>query len=229
VNERNKLSLIFERQWLHVLLLGLMLVGAWFAARSCPCVQRGQMCGISSWTWFWLAIEIAIVHQVFVWFCWRTELHFGLMSRVFGRMAFGLYAAGFAILFLGRFVAILILAFVTRDSIVFSTLAVKTLAVACLIPSVFLGYSVMRYFGILRAFGADHFDASYRDLPMERRGIFRLTPNAMYIFGFFALYIPGLWFASRPAIAAAVFSHLYIWVHYFTVELPDMRRIYGER
>jgi hypothetical protein len=28
-------------------------------------------------------------------------------------------------------------------------------------------------------------------------------------------------------MVAAVFGHLYIWVHYFTTELPDMRRIYG--
>ena len=227
MNERNKLSLIFEKQWLHLLLLGAMLVGAWFAARSCPCVQRGAMCGVSSWTWFWVAVEIPIIHQIYVWLCWRSELHYGLISRVFGRRGFALYSAGFAILFLARFAAILILAVSTRNSIVFSTLALKVLAVVCLIPSLYLGYSIARYFGILRAFGADHFDESYRQLPMERRGIFRWTPNAMYVFGFLALYIPGLWFASRPAVAAAVFNHLYIWVHYFTVERPDMRRIYG--
>jgi hypothetical protein len=41
------------------------------------------------------------------------------------------------------------------------------------------------------------------------------------------LYLPALWYASRPALVAAVFSHLYIWVHYFATERPDMRRIYG--
>jgi hypothetical protein len=49
----------------------------------------------------------------------------------------------------------------------------------------------------------------------------------MYTFGLMVLYIPALWYASRPALVAAVFGHLYIWVHYFTTELPDMRRIYG--
>ena len=28
-------------------------------------------------------------------------------------------------------------------------------------------------------------------------------------------------------LSVAGFSHLYIWVHYFTTELPDMHRIYG--
>ena len=33
-------------------------------------------------------------------------------------------------------------------------------------------YSVKKYFGFLRAAGADHFDAKYRDMPFEKRGIF---------------------------------------------------------
>ena len=28
---------------------------------------------------------------------------------------------------------------------------------------------------------------------------------------------------------AALFNHTYIWVHYYTVELPYIRRIYGVR
>ena len=79
-----------------------------------------------------------------------------------------------------------------------------------------------------RAFGIDHFDASYRTRPFVRQGIFRFTSNGMYIFGFFILWVPGLWFASVAALCVALFSHLYIWVHYFSTELPDIRRIYGE-
>ena len=29
------------------------------------------------------------------------------------------------------------------------------------------------------------------------------------------------------ALAVALFNHIYIWVHDFTTELPDIRRIYG--
>jgi hypothetical protein len=50
----------------------------------------------------------------------------------------------------------------------------------------------------------------------------------MYIFGFFILWVPGLWFASVAALSVALFNHLYIWVHYFSTELPDIRRIYAE-
>ena len=35
-----------------------------------------------------------------------------------------------------------------------------------------------------------------------------------------------MWFASVAALAVALFNHLYIWVHYFATERPDMQRIY---
>jgi hypothetical protein len=60
-----------------------------------------------------------------------------------------------------------------------------------------------------------------------REGIFRFNANGMYTFGMMVLYIPALWYASRPALVSAVFAHIYIWVHYFTTERPDIRRIYG--
>ena len=51
----------------------------------------------------------------------------------------------------------------------------------------------------------------------------------MYTFGFLLIWIPGLWFASTAALFAAMFNHLYIWVHYFATERPDMQRIYEVR
>ena len=54
------------------------------------------------------------------------------------------------------------------------------------------------------------------------------TSNGMYVFGFFLIWFPGLWYASLAALAAALFSHLYIWVHYYCTERPDMLRIYGD-
>ena len=96
-----------------------------------------------------------------------------------------------------------------------------------LLPSAYLLYSIKRYFGFDRAFGIDHFDASYRDMPLVRQGIFTWTPNAMYVFGFFILWVPAFLFQSLAALMVAAFSHLYIWVHYYCTEKPDMERIYG--
>jgi len=93
----------------------------------------------------------------------------------------------------------------------------------------YLFYSVRTYFGFNRAYGIDHFDESYRHLPFVREGIFKYTSNAMYTFGFLVLWVPGLIFFSKAALLAACFNHVYIWVHYYTTELPDIRYIYGSR
>jgi len=92
---------------------------------------------------------------------------------------------------------------------------------------VYLFYSVIKYFGMERALGIDHFKPDvYRDAPFVKGGIFKWTSNAMYLFGFLLLWIPGLLFLSKAALLAALFNHLYIWAHYYFTEAPDMRFIY---
>jgi Phospholipid methyltransferase len=72
-------------------------------------------------------------------------------------------------------------------------------------------------------------------LPEERQGprvaaecdlAFRFTSNGMYVYGFLLLWVPALWWASAAALCVALFNHLYIWVHYFATERPDIDRIY---
>jgi len=65
-------------------------------------------------------------------------------------------------------------------------------------------------------------------MDLVRKGIFRYTPNAIYIFALAAVWIPAMVFFSNAALIAAFFNHIYIWVHYFTVEIPDMRQIYKD-
>ncbi|OQY41235.1 MAG: hypothetical protein B6227_05875 [Fusobacteriia bacterium 4572_74] len=91
----------------------------------------------------------------------------------------------------------------------------------------FLIYSVKKHFMFERAFGIDHFDKGY-SVPYVKNGIFKYTNNGMYVFGLVILYLPGLLLLSKAAILVAFFNHLYIWVHYYTTELPDMKYIYNE-
>jgi protein-S-isoprenylcysteine O-methyltransferase Ste14 len=147
---------------------------------------------------------------------------------MFGSRGFGVYAVGFSILGIARVVAVFMLALSNRDTLPVDLKVLRVVAVFAAIPAAYLFYSVKRYFGFKRAFGIDHFDKYYRSLPFVRKGIFRFTRNGMYVFGFCLLWVPGLWFASAAALFVALFNHLYIWVHYYSTELPDMKRIYGE-
>ena len=88
-------------------------------------------------------------------------------------------------------------------------------------------YSVLRYFGLKRAAGADHFDPRYRDMPFVRQGVFRFTSNGMYLYAFLLFWAIAIGLNSSAALAVAAFSHAYIWVHFYSTEKPDMDFIYS--
>ena len=219
-------QLIFEKQWLHACLLAALLAGMGLVT-SYDDVRIGQLWGVTTPFWLWLAIGVAITHQVYVWFCWRTQLHTSWLIRTFGSLGFPIYAVGFSVLGILRVVFVFIVAISNRDTLLGNAIVLKFFAVIVLVPAAYLFYSVKRYFGFKRAFGIDHFEVGYRSMPFERRGIFRFSSNGMYMYGFLLLWVPALWWASLAALGLAVFNHLYIWVHYFATELPDIKRIYG--
>ena len=219
--------LIFERQWLHALLLAALLAGM-VLVTGFDGVRTGQLWGVATPVWLWLAVGLAIAHQVYVWICWRTQLHASWLTRTLGSYGFPLYAVGFSLIGILRVVVVFIVAISNQYTLPANAIALKILAIIVLVPAVYLFYSVKRYFGFKRAFGIDHFDNEYRSMPFERRGIFRFTRNGMYTYGFLLLWFPAFWWASLAALSMAIFNHLYIWVHYFATELPDIKRIYGE-
>ncbi len=222
----DKLKLVFEKQLAHFFCLAILLFMLFQISRI-PGFQEGEVMGISTGIWLYIALGNTVVHQIYVWFCWRTQLHMELLTRHMGSAAFSFYAAGFAVLIILRPILISILAVSNRNTLSSNTEIMIALAIIMAVPVIYLLYSIIKYFSFRRALGIDHFDESYRSMQLVRKGIFRFTPNSMYVFGFLILWIPGLLFSSVAAFAFALFSHLYIWVHYFTVERPDMVRIYG--
>ena len=219
---------MFKGQVPHYIILTGLLIGAAFLAKGG--MLTGQFLGITTQYWFILAIAVPIIHQFYVWFVWRSELHYSLISRWFGKQSgFTYYSVGFSILFAFRLLTIIALAISNQNSINLNPVIAGTLALAAMIPAVYLFYSVHRYFGLKRAYGIDHFEKRYRSVPFVNQGIFRFTKNGMYLFGFLVFWVPGLLLSSRAALLAALFNHIYIWVHYYCTELPDIRDIYGSQ
>ena len=217
---------IYEKQGLHLLLLlALLVLVGWFSRSEG--LLGGSCLGVSAATWFWLSILFPVLHQVWVWICWRMELHHQWLSQGLGTTGFKLYSAGFALLSFARLYTLTATAIANQGSLEVDQGLLNVLALLLAIPTFYTFYSVGRYFSYKRALGIDHFDPSYRTKPFVRQGIFRFTRNGMYTFGLMIVWIPGLIWASKAALVSAAFSHLYIWVHYFCTELPDMRRIYG--
>jgi hypothetical protein len=188
--------------------------------------MNGTLWGISTKKWFWIAIAVPIFHQVYVWIIWRLELYQKTFTSRYGvEKSFKLYKVGFAIFFVSRLISIFILAVSNKDSLLINPYLIYLLAVLITPLVIYLFYSVKKYFTIDRAFGIDHFYKNYNE-PYVKGGIFRFTENGMYIYGLMILYLPGLLLFSQAALVAALFNHIYIWVHYYCTERPDMKVIY---
>ena len=222
---------MFERQLQHYLLLAVLLVGVRVTVSQNDSLLAGQFLGIPTGTWLAVALAVPILHQFYVWFVWRSELHRSSISKWFGQeRGFRYYAVGFFLLFIPRPISIILVGLSNQGSLNLDPLVVFTLVVVLLIPWGYFQYSMQKYFGFTRGLGADHFDPSYyRTLPFVRQGMFRYTDNGMYTCGFLPLWILGLVFFSQAALLAALFQHLYIWVHYYCTELPDIYAIYGKK
>ena len=218
---------ILEHQIWHLLLLIFLVLAIKLYVSNSQEILDGSLWGINTSTWFWVAIAVPIIHQIYVWFVWRLELYLRIFSKRLGeKQAFNVYAVGFSLLFGGRLIAIIILAISSKNTLHLNPVIAYALAAVITPFVVYLFYSVKKYFTIERAYGIDHFDKNYNE-PYVKRGIFKYTNNGMYVFGLMILYLPGLLFLSEAALLVALFNHVYIWVHYYFTERPDMGVIYG--
>jgi len=201
---------------MHVVWLGILFLFTWF----CWGILGKPFPGI-----FWVAFSVPVIHQMFVWLTWRLELKSVYISRYFGFQA---YLVVFFLLFISRYVSLSWLAWVDRDSLEMSSELRILLTLSFLLPGLYAMYSVKRYFGLSRAAGADHFDVNYQTMPLVREGIFRFTDNGMYLYAFLLFWAIAVYFSSIAALLVALVSHIYIWVHYYCTERPDMEYIYGK-
>lgn len=218
---------MLKKQGWHFLSLAVLLAGVTFLARGD--LLAGQLWGISAQAWFWFSIAVPVAHQIIVGVIWRGQLYHNWMTNAFGEQGFFVYKIIFTILFVARPISIILLGISSRNTLPLNPILAYVLAVILFIPAAYGMYSVVHYFGIDRAYGIDHFEPEiYRDKPFVRQGMFKYTDNAMYKIVFLILWVIALAFLSQAALLVAAFSHIYIWVHFYFTELPDINHIYGE-
>jgi len=218
----------FEGQGKHILALIILLIPVvWFSSQ--PGMLDGEWLGLSTRGWFWIALVIPIIHQFGSMLFWRLELYGKHLTRLLGEHAFTAFKAFFFPGLIGRPISVLALALADRNSASVTVWFLNSIALIMLPILIYLFYSIVRYFGIERAAGADHFLEEYRTKPLVVQGIYRYLPNAMYVVGFFVIWIPALVLASRAALLISAFQHALIWAHYLYTEKPDMVYIYGNR
>ena len=217
----NKLNFFFKNQAWH---LGGTIVLFYIGIQFVDLGNNTNIFfGIGAFGWFMIAMSIPLIHQTYVWICWRSELCWKLISNTIG---FKGYVVLFFILIISRLSAI-VLCFVDYGSLYKPGWLSWILGLILFIPGAYTMYSVKKYFGFLRAAGADHFDLKYRDLPFENRGIFKWTPNAMYVFAIGIPFAFAVATGSLSMFIVAIYTYISIWLHYFCTEKPDFAVIYS--
>ena len=221
---------VVKSQIKHLIFLVIALWAISFICNNYPVYLKGELWGIPTKTWLYIAVASPIIHQVYVFVCWYLELYHQTITKTFGKAGFGYYKIGFALLIISRPISVALLAISNANTLDVYPVFSYLVAIILIIPSVYLFYSVKKYFGIDRAFGIDHFEPEKaKNYPSVKNGIYKYTSNGMYVYGFFILWIIAILFRSKGALLLAAFNHLYIWVHYYYTEKPDMDFIYGKK
>jgi protein-S-isoprenylcysteine O-methyltransferase Ste14 len=164
-----------------------------------------------------------LLHQGYVWLCWRSELCWQTISRTIG---FKAYVLIFFIIAILRLFSVG-LCFADYGTWFTPGWIVWSISVLIFIPFIYTLYSIKKYFGFMRATGIDHFDLSYKDKPFERRGIFKWTPNAMYTFAIAVFFGFAISAGSKAMFVFAAYTYIGTWLHYFCTEKEDFKVIYG--
>lgn len=219
---------MFKKQGWHLLsLVASLVILSLVVDAQFP---SGQLWGIRTGIWFWVAVAVPIVHQIVVPLIWRGELYHRWMTKNFGEKAFLVYKVIFTIFLVGRPISLILLGLANKNTLPLNPIFAYLLAFLLFLPAAYSMYSVLHYFGIDRAYGIDHFEPeTYRNKPFVKEGMFKYTDNAMYKFVFLALWSLALIFLSRAALLVAIFNHIYIWVHFYFTELPDIHYIYADK
>ena len=217
----NKLNFFFKNQIWH---LGGTIILFYIGAQLVELENNSiAFIGINSLEWFLIAMFIPIIHQTYVWICWRSELCWRFISNTIG---FKGYVVIFFILIISRLSAI-VLCYVDYGSLYKPGILAWFISIIIFIPGAYTMYSVKKYFGFLRAAGADHFDPKYRDIPFEKRGIFKWSSNAMYVFAIGIPFAFATATGSQSMFIVAIYTYISIWLHYFFTEKEDFKIIYG--
>ena len=217
----NKLNFFFKHQIWHI--GGLILL----FYLGCQIVDfennSNVFLGIDAKNWFVFAMMTPLLHQGYVWLCWRSELCWKIISRTIG---FKAYAVVFFILIISRLSSIG-LCFADYGSLFTPGWITWSISVLIFIPAIYTIYSIRKYFGFVRASGIDHFDSRYKNIPFEKRGIFKWTPNAMYTFAIAVFFGFAISAGSKAMFVFAGYTYIGTWLHYFCTEKEDFKVIYN--
>ena len=217
----NKIQFFFKNQIWHI---GGLILLFYLGSQIVDFENTSnEFLGISAKSWFLFSMMTPLLHQGYVWLCWRSELCWKSISRTIG---FKAYAIIFIIIMIPRLFSVG-LCFADYGTWFTPGWIAWTISVLIFMPFIYTIYSIKKYFGFMRATGIDHFDPNYKNIPFEKRGIFKWSSNAMYTFAIAVFFGFAISAGSKAMFVFAAYTYIGAWLHYFCTEKEDFKIIYG--
>lgn len=216
-----------EGQPQHLGLIVLLWAGA--SGLMITSEPAHRLLGFTAPQWATLSIGLAVVHQVLVAGVFRAQLHRNFLSQIWGDDDIHIWTRIFLPLLIARPITVFLTGWSDDVPIGLPRWLEIGAGLICVGLAIYGMQSVVRHFTIRRAVGGDHFRDEIAAMPLVSEGIFKYTQNAMYGVIFLGLWGIALLFDSWNALVLALFQHVYIWVHMYCTEKPDMGWIYGDR
>ena len=217
--KETNLNFFFKNQFWH---FGILFIGLYYVYNFEIDHSKSSFLGLNSYQWLITYIWIHIFHMAYVWICWRSELLWKSISNLIG---FKSYLFGFFVLILSR-LFFLIIPFLDYGSLYTPNLISYLVSTILFIPIIYTFYSVKKFFGFKRAAGIDHFDESYKNIPFEKRGIFKWFSNSMYMFGLLLPFTIAILSGSQIVFIVGIYTYIGGWLHFFATEKPNIKYIY---
>lgn len=216
---------IIEGQPQHAIMAILMTAG--ICTLLSGTADAPRLLGLTATGWAVLSVALAVVHQSIVAIVFRLQLHRNLLTRLFGPRDMKIWALVFLPLLAARPLTVIMTGWADSVPITEFRTAEIVVGLALLAPAIWGMHSTLKHFTLPRALGGDHFREEIRALPKVTGGVFDYTDNGMYGVVFLGLWGIALLFGSWNALVLALFQQAYIWVHMYTTEAPDIRRMYA--
>ena len=219
----NKLSFFFKNQIWHI---GGLIVLYYVALQLVDFETNSNVSflGLVQKNWFLFSMLTPLLHQGYVWLCWRSELCWKTISRTIG---FKAYVVIFFIIAILRLFSVG-LCFADYGTWFTPGWLAWSISLLIFIPFIYTIYSIKKYFGFMRATGIDHFDPSYKDKPFEKRGIFKWTPNAMYTFAIAVFFGFAISAGSKAMFVFAAYTYIGTGGYIISVQKKKILKSYME-
>ena len=213
-------QLFFENIVLYIFLMFGLIFPVIKFADLFP-IKDKSIYGISGDIIFYYSIIAACIFQTYVWLAWRSVLHYKI------NYSFYVHIAVFFSLFIPRIITIVLVAQLDQNSIELPFFVVYVIRPVFAALQIYGSYSTIVYFGPMRLTGSDHFYEEHRKIPLVNEGMFKYSDNVMYTYVSLFNFVITISYSSKIAFFLAIFHYISPWIHFYCIEKPDIREIYG--